>query len=132
EPGQRVLVRHGPGEVEHVGERLLLAGVRVEPRAPEARAEGGAVDRDDGAQTAALVGAEDHLLVAAGLEGGPVVLVGEPENAGHAASFGFRTPWAPRRSAPLSRCVTVVTPIFPSAAPLRRSHASSVDLGTHQ
>src|SRR5690606_13783970 len=130
EPGEGVLVGHGAGEVEHVGEGLLLGGVRVEPRAAEARAERGTVDRDDRVQPAALVRAEHHLLMSAGARECLAVLVGQPEDAGHAASFGFHTTRAPARSAPLIRSVTVVTSITPSAAPLRRYHAFRVNPDT--
>ena len=64
EPGHGRLVGHAAGEVEHVAQGLGLAGVGVEAGAAEGRAAGGGVDRDDRSEAAALVGADDDLLVA--------------------------------------------------------------------
>ena len=75
EPGERGLVGHPAGQVEHVVEGVLLGGVGVEAGAAEGRAEGGGVDRDDRLEAGRLVVAEDDLLVA----GGPA------EDAGGAA-----------------------------------------------
>ena len=66
EAGQRRLVGHPAGEVEHVVEGVLLGGVGVEAGAAEGRAEGGGVDRDDRPEPGRLVVAEDDLLVAGG------------------------------------------------------------------
>ena len=59
-----VLVRHRPGEAQHVGERRVHRRVGVEAGAAQARAERGVVERDDGAKAGLSVGAEDDLLVA--------------------------------------------------------------------
>ena len=70
---QGVLVGHGPGQVEHVGQGRVLAGVRVEARPAEGRTERRRVDGDDGLQPALPVLAEGDLLVPmvdAGVEGG--------------------------------------------------------------
>jgi hypothetical protein len=67
EPGQRCLVGHALGEVEHVVDGIGLGLVGVEPRASQAGAEGGRVDRDDGGEATRLVLAEDDLFVAAAL-----------------------------------------------------------------
>ena len=56
EPGQGRLVGHPAGEVEHVAQRVGVAGVGVEAGAAERGAEGGGVDRDQGPEAAAVVG----------------------------------------------------------------------------
>ncbi len=76
EPGQRVLVGHGPGQLEHVCQRVVVAGVGVEARSAQGRAEGGVVDRDDGAQPGGLVVTERHLFVAEHVGGGAVEDIG--------------------------------------------------------
>ena len=48
EAGERVLVGHAAREVEHVDDRVVGAGVGVEPRPAEGRAQRRGVDRDDG------------------------------------------------------------------------------------
>src|SRR5690606_3456555 len=63
QPRQGGLVRHAAGQVQHVGESLLLRRVGVEAGASQGRAERGGVDGDDGSQAACLVLAEDDLLV---------------------------------------------------------------------
>jgi hypothetical protein len=68
EAGERVLVGHAAGQVQHVLERLGLGGVRIEAGAAEGGAERGGVDRDDRAQTGGLVVAVDDLLGSAGCE----------------------------------------------------------------
>ncbi len=47
QPGHRGLVRHPPGEPEHVHHRLLLAPVVPEARPAQGRPQGGVVDGDD-------------------------------------------------------------------------------------
>ena len=61
----RRLVGHPAGEVQHVAQRLGLAGVGVEAGAAQRGAAGGGVDRDQGPQAGAVVLADDDLLVAA-------------------------------------------------------------------
>ena len=65
EAGERVLVRHPAREVEHVDDRVVGAGVGVEARPTEGRAQRGGVDRDDGPEAAGGVVAEHDLLVLA-------------------------------------------------------------------
>ena len=65
EPGERVLVGHPAREVEHVDDRVVGAGVGVEPRPAEAGPEGGGVEGDDGPEARRAVVAEDDLLVLA-------------------------------------------------------------------
>ena len=60
---QRVLIRHGDGEPQHVGQGLVLAAVRIEAGAAEGRAQRGGVDADDRLEAAAVVLAEGDLLV---------------------------------------------------------------------
>ena len=55
EPGERGLVGHPAGEVEHVAQGVGVAAVGVEAGAAEGRAERGGVDRDDARRAAALV-----------------------------------------------------------------------------
>ncbi len=57
------LVGHSLGQSEGVEEGRVLVGIGVEPGPPEGRAEGCRVDRDDCAQSAGGVHAEDHLFV---------------------------------------------------------------------
>src|SRR5690606_2705241 len=64
EPGQRTLVRHGAGQLQHVVDGLLLRRVGVETRTAQGGAQGGGVDADDRAQSGPLVLAEHDLLVA--------------------------------------------------------------------
>src|SRR3546814_910028 len=61
--GQRGLVGHPAGEVEHVPQGLVGARVGMEPRAAEGRTEGGRMDRNDGLEATGLVMAVDDLLV---------------------------------------------------------------------
>ena len=94
--GQRVLVGHGAGQVEHVGQGRVLARVGVEPGSAQRRAERGGVDGDDGPQAALRVLAEDDLLVPDGcpvtagpwrLRLGALLLPGSRENAGHGRDY---------------------------------------------
>src|SRR5262249_32695765 len=62
-PRERVLVGHGAGQVQHVGQRRILAGVGVKARAAERGTERGRVDGDDRPEAAGPVLAEDDLLV---------------------------------------------------------------------
>ncbi len=57
------LVGHGPGQGKGVAQGHVLVGVGVESGPAEGGAEGGRVDRDDRAQPAGGVHAEDHLFV---------------------------------------------------------------------
>ena len=74
EPGHGRLVGHPARQVEHVAQGLRVAGVGVEPGAAERGAPGGGVDRDDRAQSAAVVGTGDDLLM-------PVEVVEQVERA---------------------------------------------------
>ena len=65
EAGERVLVGHAAREVEDVDDRVVGAGVGVEPRPAEGRAQCSGVDGDDGPQAGRAVVAEDDLLVLA-------------------------------------------------------------------
>jgi hypothetical protein len=67
ETGQRVLVRHPAGQLEHVGEGVVLALVRIEPGAAERRPEGRRIDADDRLEAGLPVLAEDDLFVPAGV-----------------------------------------------------------------
>src|SRR3712207_7975623 len=55
-----VLVSHRLRQGQHVVDRVVLAGVRVEPRAAEGRPQRRRVDRDHRSQTGRPVGAEDR------------------------------------------------------------------------
>ena len=63
EAGDGVLARHGPRQAQHVGERLVGGGVRVEAGAAQTRPERGVVQGDDRPQPGVGVGAEGDLLV---------------------------------------------------------------------
>jgi hypothetical protein len=79
-PGHRALVGHRPGQVQHIGERLLLRAVRVEAGAAERRPQHRGVDGDDGTQAGPPVVAEHHLLVADALveDSGPRRCAADP------------------------------------------------------
>ncbi len=61
-PARRVLVRHAAREAQHVEQRIALRRVRPEARAPEARAQRGRVDGDDGSQPGLGISCHRHLL----------------------------------------------------------------------
>ena len=69
EPGQRILVGHRPAQPQHIGQRLVGAGVRAHAHAAQGGAQGGVVDGDDRLQAGIVVVAEHHLFVAGGGEG---------------------------------------------------------------
>jgi hypothetical protein len=69
QPGQCVLVGHGDRQAQHVGQCLVLAGVRVETGAAEGGAQCGGVDADDRLEAAVAVLAEGDLFVGAVLVG---------------------------------------------------------------
>ena len=90
--GQRVLVGHGCGQPQHVGEGLVLAAVGVEAGPAQRGAQRGGVDADDRLEPGVVVLAEDDLLVPGLLKlgppgwlwsGGGAVLVGYREHVGH-------------------------------------------------
>jgi hypothetical protein len=83
------LVGHRLAQLEDVLERVVLAGVRVEARAAERRAERGRVDGDDRLQAAGAVLAEHDLLVPGVLE-----VVGPVEDA-HGVLPARRPPAVP-------------------------------------
>ena len=89
QPGQRVLVGHGAGQVEHVGQGAIFVRIRVEPRPAQARAERGGVDGDDGPQAAVRVLAEDDLLVPVLVirAGSRAARVRAGEHAGHCGGY---------------------------------------------
>ena len=64
QPGEAVLVRHGPRQPQRVGDGVVLGGVRVEAGAAQRRPQRRRVDGDDRPQSGLLVAAEDDLLVA--------------------------------------------------------------------
>ncbi len=84
EPRQRGLVGHAAGEGQRVGHGLGARGVRVEARAAEGGAEGGGVDRDDGAEPRVAVVADHDLLVV----GGEVEDVGRGRRGGGLSVHG--------------------------------------------
>ena len=61
--GDGVLIAHAAGESQHIGERLLLSGVRVHPAPAGGRSQRTIVHSDDRSQTGAGIVAEDDLLV---------------------------------------------------------------------
>ena len=63
QPGERVLVRHAPGQGQDVAQGVVQGGVREEPGTAEGRSERGAVDRDDRPEPGGAVVAHHHLLV---------------------------------------------------------------------
>jgi hypothetical protein len=63
QPGQRVLIGHGAGQVQHVRQGRFFARVGVEARPAERGAQGRGVNRDDRPQAGLAVLAEGHLLV---------------------------------------------------------------------
>ncbi|KAG1438791.1 hypothetical protein G6F57_019695 [Rhizopus arrhizus] len=69
EAGQRILVGHRPAQPQHVGQRLVGAGVGAHAHAAQGRAQGGVVDGDDRLQPGIVVVAEHHLFMAGGGEG---------------------------------------------------------------
>jgi hypothetical protein len=64
EPGESVLVRHPPRQLQHVVQSVFFAGVRVEAGAAERGAQRGGVETDDGFEPGCSVLAEDNLFVA--------------------------------------------------------------------
>src|SRR5690606_28508738 len=56
-------VGHAAGQAQHVGEGLFIAGIGMHSASAEGRTERGVVHGDDGAQSALLVEAKQHLLV---------------------------------------------------------------------
>ena len=99
--GQRVLVRHGGGQPQHVGEGLVLAAVRVEAGPAQRGAQRGGVDADDRLEPGVVVLAEDDLLVPAARTG-PARLavfpgrrrsrVGYREHVGHGGDSSHPVP----------------------------------------
>jgi len=69
QPGNGGLVRHPPGKAEDVDDRFLVGCIVPEAGSAQSRAERRVVDRDDPLVSARRLGAEDHLLVTAFLEG---------------------------------------------------------------
>src|SRR5690606_1858395 len=61
--GRPALVRHAPGQAQHILQRLLRGSVGSHPASPEGGSHRRVVDGDDRLQPGSPVTADDHLLV---------------------------------------------------------------------